>query len=344
MLLLWLVVAEHRPIEWPAEIFKLILLYGANLYVAMTARTAERLRERMVGAIRLARELVTKLQAQSRELEEARQQAEQASAIKSEFLANMSHEIRTPMNGIIGHDRAGARHRPRAPSSASYLTWCTGRPSRCCAIINDILDLSKIEAGRLSSSTRCRSRCARWWPTRLKPLALRAAAEGPGVRVQRRAGRARTMWWATGPAAAGAHQPARQRDQVHRARQVVRRVRLDCRSATADAAMLHFAVSDTGIGIPPERQAAIFEAFTQADGSTTRRYGGTGLGLTISTHAGAADGRPHLGGERARHAAARFISRRRSASPFPRRRRPNADQSGPSPGVRPAASDRQPAG
>ena len=102
LLLLELTLVEHRQIEWPAEIFKLFLLYGASLYVAMTARTAERLRERMVGAIRLARDLVAQLQAKSRGLDEARQQAEQSSAVKSQFLANMSHEIRTPMNGIIG--------------------------------------------------------------------------------------------------------------------------------------------------------------------------------------------------------------------------------------------------
>jgi len=102
LLLLELTLVEHRQIEWPTEIFKLFLLYGASLYVAMTARTAERLRERMVGAIRLARDLVAQLQAKSRELDEARQQAEQSSAVKSQFLANMSHEIRTPMNGIIG--------------------------------------------------------------------------------------------------------------------------------------------------------------------------------------------------------------------------------------------------
>ena len=77
-----------------------MILYGANLYVALTARTAERVRARMVDAIRFAREMVTKLQMQSHELEVAREQAEESSRTKSEFLANMSHEIRTPMNEI----------------------------------------------------------------------------------------------------------------------------------------------------------------------------------------------------------------------------------------------------
>src|SRR5438874_549742 len=95
-------LVEHRPIAWAAETFKILLLYGGNLYIAMTARSAERLRNRIVAAIRYARDLVAELQDQSRELDEARRHAEEASRIKSEFLANMSHEIRTPMNGILG--------------------------------------------------------------------------------------------------------------------------------------------------------------------------------------------------------------------------------------------------
>src|SRR5882672_11444923 len=102
LLILYLVLVEHRPISWPAEVFKLLILYGANLYVSLNARTAERMRARMVGAIRFARGMVARLQAQSRELDEARQQAEESNRTKSEFLANMSHEIRTPMNGIMG--------------------------------------------------------------------------------------------------------------------------------------------------------------------------------------------------------------------------------------------------
>src|SRR5262249_43310901 len=86
-LVVYLALVEHRAISWPAEAFKLFILYAANLYVSLAARTAERLRRRMVAAIRLAREYVGR--------------AEESSRIKSEFLANMSHEIRTPMNGIL---------------------------------------------------------------------------------------------------------------------------------------------------------------------------------------------------------------------------------------------------
>ena len=232
---------------------------------------------RYVGTYGLYQDITERKKAES-EMRKAREGAEAASRAKSEFVANMSHEVRTPMNGVLGmtdlllDTELNSEQRQFADmvraSAESLLT-----------IINDILDFSKIEAGKLELEAIDFKLRGSIEPT-LKTLALRAHQKG----LELNCGIAPDV-------------PDALLGDPSRLRQILLNllgnalkfteqgeVNLTVQRESGDDAVtcLRFSVQDTGVGIPVEKQARIFDAFTQADGSTTRRFGGTGLGLTIS--------------------------------------------------------------
>ncbi|MGV3617275.1 MAG: ATP-binding protein [Fimbriimonas sp.] len=214
--------------------------------------------------------------AQKAALERAKDDALSAAQAKSEFLANMSHEIRTPMNGVVGMAELLART-PLSPEQADYVRTIVSSADLLVAVINDVLDLSKIEAGHLQIER--------------EPFDLREALEDTVLLYAPSAHeKGLQISLETAPGA-----PAKVAGDVVRIRQVVGNLVGNAVKVTSTGEIavtvefdapsrLRISVRDTGIGIPPERLDRIFEAFTQADGSTTRRFGGTGLGLTISQH------------------------------------------------------------
>ncbi len=245
---------------------------GGNHWVLASVAPLEP-EDRLPGGLITIMTDITSQKLVEEELMAARDVARNAARVKTDFLANMSHEIRTPMNGIIGFSDLVLKMEDLPPLARDHIRKSNRSAKGLLAIINDILDFSKIEAGKLELEVICFNLFSLIQDA-IQTMGLQAEQKGLALRFEY----SRKL-------------PYCYRGDPTRLRQVLLNLLNNSIKFTEKGSIsvfitpkddaLLFCVKDTGIGIPPERLPHIFESFTQADGSTTRHFGGTGLGTSI---------------------------------------------------------------
>jgi len=252
---------------------------GERFYASGTMAAMYDDEGRVKGFIKIARDMTAQQQAQEALLE-ARNAAEAANIAKTEFLANMSHEIRTPMNAIIGLSTILSKSQPLTPRQNDYIRTLSMSADSLLALINDLLDIAKIEARTVElehipfSLTRLMQEVASMMAVSVRDKGLTFTGDGECVEERMFIGDPTRLRQIIVNLCSNAIKFT-ESGGVH--------VAITCEAGGApDIERIRLTVTDTGIGIAPEKMETIFQKFVQADTSINRKYGGTGLGLAIT--------------------------------------------------------------